>query len=201
MAITLADFTKIWASTSPLTPYSFSDANYQEGWNFIGATPPARQMWDSVQKQNDEKLKYIVDNFLPTAGGTMTGAIVGNPLTLTADDGNGNTSTLELSTNSLKLNGENVGLQKYGVLGGFLTGAEPSLTFTIINDIATVIVKRGNSYGMYVLTYWDASPSVIAQSSTAPVTFTKSADSPTVTITRAQSIAYKVQIFNGYVPI
>lgn len=73
MAITLADFTKIWASTSPLTPYSFSDANYQEGWNFVGATPPARQMWDSIQKNNDEKLKYIVDNFLPLSGGTMTG--------------------------------------------------------------------------------------------------------------------------------
>lgn len=75
MAITLADFTKIWASTSPLTPYSFSESNYKEGWNFIGSTPPSRQMWDSIQNQNDEKLKYIVDNFLPTAGGTMTGAI------------------------------------------------------------------------------------------------------------------------------
>ena len=75
MAITLADFTKIWASTSPLTPYSFSESNYKEGWNFIGGTPPSRQMWDSVQNQNDEKLKYIVDNFLPLSGGTMTGDI------------------------------------------------------------------------------------------------------------------------------
>lgn len=76
MAITLADFTKIWASTSPLTPYSFSESNYREGWNFIGGTPPSRQMWDSIQNQNDEKLKYIVDNFLPTSGGTMTGNIL-----------------------------------------------------------------------------------------------------------------------------
>lgn len=73
MAITLADFTKIWASTSPLTPYSFSESNYKEGWNFIGGTPPSRQMWDSIQKQNDEKLKYIVDNFLSLSGGTITG--------------------------------------------------------------------------------------------------------------------------------
>lgn len=73
MAITLADFTKIWASTSPLTPYSFSESNYKEGWNFIGGTPPARQMWDSIQKQNDEKMKYIVDNFLSLSGGTITG--------------------------------------------------------------------------------------------------------------------------------
>lgn len=93
MAITLADFTKIWASTSPLTPYSFGDANYQEGWNFIGSTPPARQMWDSYMKRSDEKQQYIVNNFLPLSGGTMTGAIVGNPITLTADDGNGNISS------------------------------------------------------------------------------------------------------------
>lgn len=77
MAITLADFTKIWASTSPLTPYSFSDSNYQEGWNFVGTTPPARQMWDSIQKQNDEKMEYIVNNFLPLSGGTLTGVVNG----------------------------------------------------------------------------------------------------------------------------
>ncbi|MBQ1758687.1 MAG: hypothetical protein IIZ94_03280, partial [Prevotella sp.] len=57
------DFDKIWARTSPLTPYSFSDPNYAQGWNFIGSTPPARQMWDSIQKQNDEKFKYLRDNF------------------------------------------------------------------------------------------------------------------------------------------
>ena len=73
MAITLADFTKIWASTSPLTPYSFSDPNYAEGWNFIGGTPPSRQMWDSIQNFNDSKMKYIVDNFLPLTGGSITG--------------------------------------------------------------------------------------------------------------------------------
>ena len=61
--ITWDDFDKIWASTSPLTPYSFSDPNYAQGWNFIGSTPPARQMWDSIQKQNDEKFKYLRDNF------------------------------------------------------------------------------------------------------------------------------------------
>lgn len=116
MAITIDDFNKIWASTSPLTPYTFSDSNYRQGWNFVGSTPPSRQMWDSIQKQNDEKLKYIVDNFLSlsggtmtgtitlddggnplsTTGGTMTGAIEGNPLTLTADDGNGNSASLVL---------------------------------------------------------------------------------------------------------
>ena len=78
MAISLSDFNKIWASTSPLTPYSFSNSNYQEGWNFIGGTPPARQMWDSYMKFSDEKQKYIVDNFLPLSGGTMTGNLSAN---------------------------------------------------------------------------------------------------------------------------
>ena len=91
MAFTLEDFDKIWASTSPLTPYEFSDSNYQQGWNFIGATPPARQMWDFLQKQNDEKMQWLYNNKLSLSGGTMTGAIAGNPVTLTADDGNGHT--------------------------------------------------------------------------------------------------------------
>ena len=76
MAITLADFNKIWASSSPLTPYSFTENNYKQGWNFIGSTPPARQMWDFLQKNNDEKMQYLANNYLPLSGGTMTGEIV-----------------------------------------------------------------------------------------------------------------------------
>lgn len=62
MAFTTDDFNKVWASTSPLTPYEFSETNYKEGWNFIGGTPPARQMWDSIQKQNDEKTQWLYLN-------------------------------------------------------------------------------------------------------------------------------------------
>ena len=78
MAITIDDFSKIWASTSPLTPYSFSESQYKEGWNFVGSTPPSRQMWDFLQKNNDEKMQYLLthfDNYLPLSGGTMTGLI------------------------------------------------------------------------------------------------------------------------------
>lgn len=76
MAITLDDFNKIWASTSPLTPYSFTEDNYKSGWNFIGSTPPSRQMWDFLQKQNDEKTQWLNDNKLSLSGGTMTGSII-----------------------------------------------------------------------------------------------------------------------------
>lgn len=64
MAINKSDFNKIWASTSPLAPYTFTENNYKEGWNFIGATPPARQMWDFLQKNNDEKMQFIVNDLL-----------------------------------------------------------------------------------------------------------------------------------------
>lgn len=59
MAFSTDDFGKVWASTSPLTPYEFSESNYKEGWNFIGRTPPARQMWDGIQKLNDEKTGWL----------------------------------------------------------------------------------------------------------------------------------------------
>ena len=80
MAITIDDFAKVWASQSPLTPYEFSESQYKEGWNFIGGTPPSRQMWDYLQKQNDEKMQYLLnnfDNYLPLSGGTLTGDVLG----------------------------------------------------------------------------------------------------------------------------
>ena len=71
MAITIDDFSKIWASTSPLTPYSFSESLYKEGWNFIGSTPPSRQMWDFLQKNNDEKMQYLASTYLPAVVGAV----------------------------------------------------------------------------------------------------------------------------------
>lgn len=78
MAITIDDFSKIWASTSPLTPYEFSEDNYKSGWNFVGGTPPSRQMWDFLQKNNDEKMQYLANNYLPLSGGTMSGNLFGS---------------------------------------------------------------------------------------------------------------------------
>jgi hypothetical protein len=55
------DFNKIWATNSPLTKYEFTDENYLTGWNFIGSIPPARSMFDTLQKSTDEKLKWLFD--------------------------------------------------------------------------------------------------------------------------------------------
>lgn len=78
MAITTDDFNKIWASTSPLTPYDFSESNYKEGWNFVGATPPSRQMWDFLQKQNDEKAQWLYLNVVQGIPIGVVQAFAGN---------------------------------------------------------------------------------------------------------------------------
>lgn len=59
--MTTPDFNKIWATNSPLTKYEFTDENYLTGWNFIGSIPPARSMFDTLQKNTDEKLKWLFD--------------------------------------------------------------------------------------------------------------------------------------------
>lgn len=78
MAFSTDDFNKVWASTSPLTPYAFSDDNYKQGWNFVGATPPSRQMWDSIQKQNDEKAQWLYLNVVQGIPIGVVQAFAGN---------------------------------------------------------------------------------------------------------------------------
>lgn len=56
------DFSKIWASQSPLTPYEFSDEDYLDGWEFIGEIPPDRRMFDTWQKQTDTKAQWLYQN-------------------------------------------------------------------------------------------------------------------------------------------
>lgn len=62
MAITQDDFKKIWASTSSVPEYTFSDSDYQDGWEFVGNLPPTRAMWDTLQRRNDQKMKFLQDN-------------------------------------------------------------------------------------------------------------------------------------------
>ena len=148
MAITTDDFNKIWASTSPLTPYEFSESNYKEGWNFVGGTPPSRQMWDFLQKNNDEKMQYLADNYLPLSGGKMTGAIEGNPITLTADDGNGNSADLVLNADgSATLDGNNIITS--AITGNILTATGNDTTE---NAFATLCSITTHSAGVWLIT-------------------------------------------------
>ena len=63
MAITPTDFEKIWSSNASTPAYTFDDADYLEGWDFVGNLPPTRAMWNAIQKRTDEKMKYVFDNF------------------------------------------------------------------------------------------------------------------------------------------
>ena len=133
MTVTKDDFNKIWASTSPLTPYSFSESQYKEGWNFIGSTPPSRQMWDFLQKNNDEKMQYLLnhfDNYLPLSGGTVTGGLTVEG-TITGNlDGNAGTATN--ATNDA--NGNPIASTYLPLSGGSITG-DLSVTGTITGNV------------------------------------------------------------------
>lgn len=62
MSITENDFAKIWGSTSSVPEYTFTDNDYRNGWEFVGNLPPTRAMWDSLQRNNDNKMKFLLGN-------------------------------------------------------------------------------------------------------------------------------------------
>ena len=61
------DFSKIWASNSPLPAYTFSDADYLTGWDFVGSAPPTKNEFDAFFKLVDEKLNYLYSQLQDTA--------------------------------------------------------------------------------------------------------------------------------------
>ena len=63
----MPDFSKIWATNSPLPTYTFTDAEYLEGWDFVAAAPPTKNQFDAWFKQTDEKLKWLYDKLNDTA--------------------------------------------------------------------------------------------------------------------------------------
>lgn len=63
----MPDFSKIWATNSPLPEYTFSDADYLTGWDFVAAAPPTKSQFDAWFKQTDEKLQYLYDQLQNTA--------------------------------------------------------------------------------------------------------------------------------------
>lgn len=61
------DFSKVWASNSPLPEYTFSDADYLEGWDFVGSAPPTKNEFDAWFRMVDTKLKWLYDQMQATA--------------------------------------------------------------------------------------------------------------------------------------
>ena len=61
------DFSKIWASNSPLPEYTFSDADYLTGWDFVGSAPPTKNEFDAWFRMVDTKLKWLYDQMQATA--------------------------------------------------------------------------------------------------------------------------------------
>lgn len=61
------DFSKVWASNSPLPEYTFTDAEYVEGWEFVGNAPPTKNEFDAWFKATDEKLNWLYKQLQTTA--------------------------------------------------------------------------------------------------------------------------------------
>lgn len=63
----MPDFSKIWATNSPLPAYTFTDSEYLTGWDFVAAAPPTKTQFDAWFKLTDEKLQYLYEQLQNTA--------------------------------------------------------------------------------------------------------------------------------------
>lgn len=61
------DFSKIWASNSPLPEFVFTDEEYTEGWDFVKSAPPTKNQFDAWFRYVDERLKWLYDEMQATA--------------------------------------------------------------------------------------------------------------------------------------
>ena len=61
------DFSKIWASSSPLPDYTFTDEEYVTGWDFVGSAPPTKNEFDAWFKLVDTKLNWLYSQLQDTA--------------------------------------------------------------------------------------------------------------------------------------
>lgn len=56
------DFNKIWGSNSPLPEFTFSDAQYLMGWDFVGSANPTKAQFDAWFRLVDKKLQYLYEH-------------------------------------------------------------------------------------------------------------------------------------------
>ena len=75
------DYDKIFASGATSTQ-DWTDENYLRGWGYLGQTPPPYQLFDALFKRLDLKTQElksgqdnISSNYVPLAGGVMTGLL------------------------------------------------------------------------------------------------------------------------------
>lgn len=61
------DFSKIWASASPLPEFVYTDQEYTTGWDFVGSAPPTKNQFDAWFRYVDERLKWLYDEMQATA--------------------------------------------------------------------------------------------------------------------------------------
>ena len=61
------DFSKVWASNSPLPEYTFTDSDYITGWDFVGSAPPTKNEFDAWFKLVDTKLNWLYGQLQDTA--------------------------------------------------------------------------------------------------------------------------------------
>ena len=61
------DFSKVWASNSPLPAYTFSDSDYLTGWDFVGSAPPTKNEFDAWFSLVDTKLNWLYSQLQDTA--------------------------------------------------------------------------------------------------------------------------------------
>lgn len=80
------DFSKIWGSAAE-QKYNFSDDDYVRGWQFIGSTPPSRQMFDAWMRMQDEKSKYLHGEVVDAQGIVDRRLIVSKSKPAELDDG------------------------------------------------------------------------------------------------------------------
>lgn len=63
----MPDFSKIWATNSPLPEFNFTDSEYLTGWDFVAAAPPTKSQFDAWFKLTDQKLQWLYNQLQNTA--------------------------------------------------------------------------------------------------------------------------------------
>lgn len=115
------DFSKIWGSAAE-SKYTFTDDDYVRGWQFIGSTPPSRQMFDAWMRSGDEKNKYLYDIMSDAFGATSPGGMAIDDTKVPTSDKNNLITLLSNLANVEK-----------GIIGGTSWRDNPAITLAAMS--------------------------------------------------------------------